>query len=57
MSDSYLLAAINFSFLYNSMKIKAVNNSNTPTISELSNARETTSKNHFNFSPISTPTL
>lgn len=57
MPDSYLLAAINFSFLYNSMKIKAVNNSNTPTISELSNARETTSKNHFNFSPISTPTL
>lgn len=38
MSDSYLLAAINFSFLYNSMKINAINNSNTLTIPELSNA-------------------
>jgi len=38
MSDSYLLAAINFSFLYNSMKINAVNNSNTLTTPELSNA-------------------
>ena len=37
MSDSYLLAAINFSFLYNSMKINAVYNSNKLTISELSN--------------------